>query len=493
VKVWILGLEGQAVLTDAQGRFHFGAVPVGDVKLGIDGRTATNAPAGVYFPEMVMDLTTRLGVDNTVMASMGPPQQQAALAGVPGVYLPRLQTSLLHTMDASAGRHLGVDAGSAPDLTPEQRQLLSLDVPAGSLVGPDGKKLSSAQVGISTVPPELVRDMLPPGLLEHTFDITVQAPGVATFSTPVPLTFPNLFHAAPGSTLDFLSFDHTTGRLVIEGTATVSADGKSVKTDPGVGVTHPGWHGMAPPGSCGNGSPTYPPAPVPRGAPAPAFAPAGATSPGRAAGPVPQDAPEQVFALPLITASVSDQSLVQIVQPPPGPAPSPGPCSGGGPPRAPHREVLVEVDGALGEFMKARDDSVPLVSNVYELSPEDAPLVLAADPLTYDDMFTEEGGFSKLTRDRLYGAKVRITRTDFDAEGNETGSTATSFYQYRWVSVVNADEARDRKGSSAAFMRTLMNPLEAELIRTKQVDLFLPDDVETSFQRRFPRRQITSH
>ena len=34
----------------------------------------------------------------------------------------------------------------------------------GSLVGADGRELSSAQVGISTVPPALVMDMLPPGI-----------------------------------------------------------------------------------------------------------------------------------------------------------------------------------------------------------------------------------------------------------------------------------------------------------------------------------------
>ena len=38
-----------------------------------------------------------------------------------------------------------------------------------------------------------------------------------------PLQNPNVFNAAPGTKLDFLSFDHTTGRLVIDGTATVSA------------------------------------------------------------------------------------------------------------------------------------------------------------------------------------------------------------------------------------------------------------------------------
>jgi len=35
---------------------------------------------------------------------------------------------------------------------------------------------------------------------------------------------------------------------VIEGTATVSANGLYLTTDPGTGVTHPGWHGVLPPG-----------------------------------------------------------------------------------------------------------------------------------------------------------------------------------------------------------------------------------------------------
>ena len=47
------------------------------------------------------------------------------------------------------------------------------------------------------------------GLLQHTFDITIQAPGIATFTTPA-LTFPNAFHAPPGTKLNFLSFDRQT-------------------------------------------------------------------------------------------------------------------------------------------------------------------------------------------------------------------------------------------------------------------------------------------
>ena len=160
---------------------------------------------------------------------------------------------------------VGVDGLSAPDLTPQQQQELTLTVQPGSLIGSNGQPMGTGQVGISTVPPQLVMDMLPAGVMQHTFDITIQAPGVTTFSTPATLTFPNVFNAAPGTQLDVLSFDHTTGRLVIDGTATVSADGLTVTTDPGSGVTAPGWHGLTPPGDCGGSGGSPPPPPPPPG------------------------------------------------------------------------------------------------------------------------------------------------------------------------------------------------------------------------------------
>jgi hypothetical protein len=258
VKVYVLGHEDQAVFTDAQGRFSFASVPTGDVKLAIDGRTATAPPAGFFFPEMVMDLTIRPGVANTVMGSMGTTQEQAANATNLGVYLPRVATSILKPVSDTAPTTIGMDAAAAPQLTPAQRAQVRLVVQPNSLVAADGTKMSGGQVGVSMVPPALVKDMLPPGILQHSFDVTIQAPGVATFSTPVQMTLPNVFNAPPGTKLNFLSFDHTTGRLVIDGTATVSADGLSATTDPGSGVTHPGWHGLTPPGSQTQVKPTKP-------------------------------------------------------------------------------------------------------------------------------------------------------------------------------------------------------------------------------------------
>ena len=48
------------------------------------------------------------------------------------------------------------------------------------------------------------------------------------FTTPASITFPNVLNLAPGSKTSILSFDHTTGRLVIDGTGMVSADGLTV-------------------------------------------------------------------------------------------------------------------------------------------------------------------------------------------------------------------------------------------------------------------------
>lgn len=255
VQLYILGHEGEAVYTDSQGRFEFDLVPTGDVKLAIVGNTlgvlmfdpnqsqfVDPSAAGMYFPEMVMDLDIKPGVANTVMGTMGSRDEQTANETNLGVYLPRLRTAILQTVSDTEPTTVTVPPEAAPDLTPQQRQFLNLTIQPNTAVGFDGQVIDNAQIGISTVPTSLIKDMLPAGLTQPVFTITVQAPGVATFTTPVTLSFPNVYNAAPGTKQLFMSFDHTTGRLEVEGTATVSADGLSVVTDPDSGLTHPGWH-----------------------------------------------------------------------------------------------------------------------------------------------------------------------------------------------------------------------------------------------------------
>jgi len=248
VRVYLHGLEANVAVTDSNGWFELDSMPVGDVKVVVEGPAATTGHPGFYWPEMVIDSQTKPGITNFV--SMIGQDPEALPAFLQTIYLPRIASNVLQTVTADKATTVQLQTNAAYNLPPDQSTNLSLRVQPNSLVGMDGQSLSSAQVGVSVVPPELVADMLPPGLLQHTFDITVQAPGVATFSTPAPMTFPNVFgtNALPGTKLNFLSFDHTTGRLVIDGTATVSADGLTVTTDPGTGVTHPGWHRLAPPG-----------------------------------------------------------------------------------------------------------------------------------------------------------------------------------------------------------------------------------------------------
>ena len=253
-KVYVIGDEQDAVFTDAAGRFTLSNVPAGDVKVVIDGTTASNAPGGYYFPTMTMDMTVRPGIANTLMGGMGATAEQVADGADPAVYLPRVASDILTPVSGSAPTVVtapdDTDFGAGQvSLTAEQLSELSLTVMPGSVVDADGVPVANPTVGISPVPPAIVQDMLPAGILQHTFDITIQAPGSAIFTQPATLTVPNTMGLSPGEKTYVLSFDHTTGRLVIDGTATVSADGKTISTDPGSGVTAPGWHGFTPPGS----------------------------------------------------------------------------------------------------------------------------------------------------------------------------------------------------------------------------------------------------
>ncbi len=257
-KVFILGDEQDAVFSGADGSFTLSNVPTGDVKVVIDGTTATNAPAGYFFPSMTMDISVKAGVANTIPGAMGSLQQQAGMAGDPAVYLPRVASDTLTTLSTTAPTVVTApsnsDLGSgAFTLTQQQLASLSLTVQPNSVVDANGNPVPNAQVGIAPVPASIVQDMLPAGLLQHSFDITIQAPGGSVFTSGASLTMPNVFGLAPGQKTYILSFDHTTGRLVIDGTATASADGKTVTSDADTTIMAPGWHGITPNGSNGNG------------------------------------------------------------------------------------------------------------------------------------------------------------------------------------------------------------------------------------------------
>src|SRR6185369_5280494 len=81
------------------------------------------------------------------------------------------------------------------------------------------------------------------------FIVTIQPAGTL-FSPPAQITIPNADGLKPREVTEIYSFDHDLDTFVSIGTATVSDDGTTIRSDPGVGVLKGGWH------SGGNSAPT---------------------------------------------------------------------------------------------------------------------------------------------------------------------------------------------------------------------------------------------
>ncbi|MCM8622351.1 MAG: Ig-like domain-containing protein, partial [Candidatus Accumulibacter sp.] len=447
VEVFILGRPDLHTFTDGEGFFELTDTPVGDVKVVVNGRTASNAPDGFYFPEMTMDVTLEAGRVNTMMGSMGSREAMAAHEERLQVYLPRLQQAILRSVDNTLRQTITLDPESAPNLTPDQIGRLRLEFQPGSLIGEDGQQLANAQIGISVVPPELVRDMMPPGTTRHGFDITIQAPGVAAFATPLPISFPNDLGLAPGTKANLLSFDHTTGRLEVRGSMTVSEDGTMVVSDPGTGITQPGWHWWL---SNSNGSGGPPP-------PCPPVASSGS----------PTIRTPSAFFLTGDTGggiTIPDFTLT-------APAGSTG--SGSPPPPPPRNSYTLSFDGPLMDFVSVTIDGAPyneLSPYQVTLCPGDAPKIVHFTPKLYKDMSAAWGrNFAELTRDQLYGAAVTLRADKDPGTGGPVTSTEETRYIYRWVDVVDANAALAKTGNTAAFLRTNADGV----VREKNVDVHL--------------------
>lgn len=235
-------------VTDAEGRFTLSPAPTGTFFVHIDGRTAPDSqwPGGAYYPFVGKAWEAVAGRTN--------------LAGGTGVvYLPRVPAGALQPVSATQPTAVVF----APEILARNPELtgVQIEIPANALFNDAGTR--GGRVGIAPVPRDRLPSPLPPGL-DLPLVITVQTDGPQNFDQPVPVRFPNSPDPltgqvlAPGAKSALWSFDHDTGRWEIVGPMTVSADGKYVETDPGVGLRQPGWHGQRP-GTTGNGPPGPPP------------------------------------------------------------------------------------------------------------------------------------------------------------------------------------------------------------------------------------------
>lgn len=208
VTVRVEGTTRQAK-TNAQGQFRVTEVPVGPVHLIVDGSTTT-VPG--EWPTLPYNIVTVAGSDNPLSTP---------------VYMVKLDTE----RSVWVGKEDKV-------LTVPELPGFELTVKKGSVTFPNGDRegyLSVTPVNASKVP------MAPPNGMQPQLIVTIQPTG-ARFDPPAPLQLPNVDGHAPGARVEMYSFDHDLEEFVTIGLGTVSADGRVITSNPGVGVIKAGWH-----------------------------------------------------------------------------------------------------------------------------------------------------------------------------------------------------------------------------------------------------------
>lgn len=229
--------------TDESGFFLLSPSPAGQFFVHIDGRPALGSqwPDGEYYPF----------VGKTFEAVAGRTNNPAG--GTGEIFLPLVKAGTLRAVSPTQPTTIEFP----PTVLAEHPELagVNLVVPPNALYADDGTR--GGRVGLAPVAPDRIPSPLPPGL-NFPMVITIQTDGPSNFDQPAPVRFPNLPDPVtgqvlpPGAKSALWSYNHDTGRWEIQGSMTVSADGKFVDTDPGVGVLQPGWHSSTP-GSTGGG------------------------------------------------------------------------------------------------------------------------------------------------------------------------------------------------------------------------------------------------
>jgi hypothetical protein len=462
--------------TDETGFFILRDMPAPEFFVHIDGTTAVNAPAGTMYPSVGKPFHTVPGQEI-----------QLSMMGVPfNVYLPPMAAadvvSLSPTQDTPVGfGEAGLEELETmfPELDPSVWDRLKVTFPAGSAV--DNQGLPATQAVVIPVPPDRIPAPLPP-FVDPKLVISIQVIGAENFDVPAPVTFPNLDDLAPGEKTLILSFDHDAGRWKSIGSGTVSDDGLTIVSDPGVGVLAPGWHITDPisdmddgPCSSGSGGSASPPAAAPV-AGAPPVAPAPVIIP-----PVTK----------LIVGDPASEFFPDLSWGNPG-----GECStssGGTPSELPPGalRVKIEIDGPLAEFAKkAGDQPIDSTSEFVILDPTVEGRTFRALSKFHFEMFGSAAsigapsGLAFINRDQLYGAKITVTEEEVQ-EDMSIETTVRTFYAYRWIAAVHPGTP-DAMGvfpgggakDEAAFHRTVADGAGG-FVRSKRVDMFLPTGFNT--------------
>ncbi|MBW4554010.1 MAG: VCBS repeat-containing protein [Aphanocapsa sp. GSE-SYN-MK-11-07L] len=147
----------------------------------------------------------------------------------------------LPVIDVASGKT--IDPSQTVEVTTAAIPEAKVTVEANSLKDQNGNPFRGI-LSITEVPTNLTPAALPENLYPDLV-VTIQ-PGDMVFTTPAPLSLPNLSGYAAGKLMDLWSINPVTGQFDNVGTGQVSADGTRIDTIEG-GVRNSSWHFFASP------------------------------------------------------------------------------------------------------------------------------------------------------------------------------------------------------------------------------------------------------
>lgn len=223
-----VSLDGRTTTTDAAGSFIISGITAGAARpLMIDGRTAS-APNRTY-PVITEPARVVAGQANVVPYTF---------------FLPPIDVQF----------EVPVTPGAPTEVTSPRVEDLKMTIPAGAnLRNRDGSPVTR----VSITPLQIDRTPTPlPSNVTAALVYTSQ-PGGALTNIAIPVVYPNLTGADPGTRMPLYAFNHDTVQWYVYGQGRVSDDGRTIvpETDPSTGRPYGlpdfSWHFPAPPtGPC---------------------------------------------------------------------------------------------------------------------------------------------------------------------------------------------------------------------------------------------------
>ena len=124
-------------------------------------------------------------------------------------------------------------------ITDDRYPGFAVTMPAGvSIVGWDGVK--KTRIAVERIYPDKLPVGAPPFAMKEAYQLYFGSPMGGIPSAPIPVTLPNVADKDPGEKVEIWWFDGSpmggTGEWKVAGMGTVSDDGKTVSSDPGVGI-----------------------------------------------------------------------------------------------------------------------------------------------------------------------------------------------------------------------------------------------------------------